>query len=335
MGIKFFCPNGHKLNVKPHLAGKRAVCPRCGAKIRIPLESQTVAANFDEANDFEDPRFQDFDPQGFDPQGFNQHGGAAGRPEADRYQNPVGPARNGTPDLYEPDFDGPDDGGAEDDVLWTEETAAGPPFGDEGPVADTALNEAAFLDDPLEDHRSGAALADAAMSDPALGDRPPEGPSRGESKPVRPMRPATAAPPAAGPPPLRPRPAAPGAAASSPGHSARPAPRPQANLHPMSGQAVDEVIAAASVAPQPRPRREPQPDDDPIVRFRLQRERRNRIMMWLSVALALITLALAIVLIVVLSGQPTDDSADGPASSGKEPAATAPANAPNLPAAKK
>ncbi len=34
MGIKFLCPNGHKLNVKSFLAGKRAICPRCGASGR-------------------------------------------------------------------------------------------------------------------------------------------------------------------------------------------------------------------------------------------------------------------------------------------------------------
>lgn len=39
MGIRFFCPNGHKLNIKAHLAGKRGVCPVCGGKMRIPLVS--------------------------------------------------------------------------------------------------------------------------------------------------------------------------------------------------------------------------------------------------------------------------------------------------------
>ena len=38
MGIKFNCPNGHKLNVKSFLAGKKGVCPHCGAKFRIPNE---------------------------------------------------------------------------------------------------------------------------------------------------------------------------------------------------------------------------------------------------------------------------------------------------------
>ena len=39
MGIRFFCPNGHKLNVKVELAGKVGICPKCGAKMLIPLES--------------------------------------------------------------------------------------------------------------------------------------------------------------------------------------------------------------------------------------------------------------------------------------------------------
>jgi hypothetical protein len=36
MGIKVTCPNGHKLNVKSFLAGKRGVCPHCGEKFDIP-----------------------------------------------------------------------------------------------------------------------------------------------------------------------------------------------------------------------------------------------------------------------------------------------------------
>src|SRR5215471_17258656 len=36
MGIRFYCPNGHKLNVKLELAGKRAICPDCGAKLVVP-----------------------------------------------------------------------------------------------------------------------------------------------------------------------------------------------------------------------------------------------------------------------------------------------------------
>ncbi|HEX3725574.1 MAG TPA: DUF4339 domain-containing protein [Pirellulales bacterium] len=39
MGIKFFCPNGHKLNVKDFLRGKKAICPLCGARVVVPDES--------------------------------------------------------------------------------------------------------------------------------------------------------------------------------------------------------------------------------------------------------------------------------------------------------
>lgn len=40
MGIRFHCPNGHKLNVKAFLAGKKGVCPDCGVKLRIPDRSE-------------------------------------------------------------------------------------------------------------------------------------------------------------------------------------------------------------------------------------------------------------------------------------------------------
>jgi hypothetical protein len=40
MGIRFHCPNGHKLNVKAFLAGKKGVCPKCGTRVRIPTASE-------------------------------------------------------------------------------------------------------------------------------------------------------------------------------------------------------------------------------------------------------------------------------------------------------
>jgi hypothetical protein len=43
MGIRFSCPNGHKLNVKSFLAGKRAICPDCGAKVIVPNLSERLA----------------------------------------------------------------------------------------------------------------------------------------------------------------------------------------------------------------------------------------------------------------------------------------------------
>ena len=36
MGILAFCPRGHRINVKDSLAGKKGLCPVCGAKFRIP-----------------------------------------------------------------------------------------------------------------------------------------------------------------------------------------------------------------------------------------------------------------------------------------------------------
>lgn len=44
MGIRFACPNGHKLNVKEHLAGKRGICPDCGVKFIIPMPQATSPA---------------------------------------------------------------------------------------------------------------------------------------------------------------------------------------------------------------------------------------------------------------------------------------------------
>jgi hypothetical protein len=39
MGIRFYCPNGHKLNVKDFQAGQTGICPFCGTKMQIPLQS--------------------------------------------------------------------------------------------------------------------------------------------------------------------------------------------------------------------------------------------------------------------------------------------------------
>lgn len=45
MGIRFLCPNGHKLNVKSFLAGKRAICPDCGARVLVPLPDEQLPAD--------------------------------------------------------------------------------------------------------------------------------------------------------------------------------------------------------------------------------------------------------------------------------------------------
>ena len=44
MGIRFFCPNGHKLNVKDFQAGQTGICPFCGVKMPIPLESTRLSS---------------------------------------------------------------------------------------------------------------------------------------------------------------------------------------------------------------------------------------------------------------------------------------------------
>ena len=43
MGIRFYCDHcGRRLNVKTFLAGKKALCPHCGGKIRVPREDQAA-----------------------------------------------------------------------------------------------------------------------------------------------------------------------------------------------------------------------------------------------------------------------------------------------------
>ena len=47
MGIRFYCPNGHKLNVKEFQAGQRGICPKCHAKFDIPFASTREAGSKD------------------------------------------------------------------------------------------------------------------------------------------------------------------------------------------------------------------------------------------------------------------------------------------------
>jgi hypothetical protein len=45
MGVRFQCPNGHPLHVKADLAGKRGICPDCGARFIVPsFSGERVAA---------------------------------------------------------------------------------------------------------------------------------------------------------------------------------------------------------------------------------------------------------------------------------------------------
>ncbi|MBN1910032.1 MAG: DUF4339 domain-containing protein [Pirellulales bacterium] len=62
MGIRFFCPNGHKLNVKTFQAGKRGICPHCGAKFTIPLTSTRPSSrsrSTTPGKEFDEPDEQD------------------------------------------------------------------------------------------------------------------------------------------------------------------------------------------------------------------------------------------------------------------------------------
>ncbi|MCA9176702.1 MAG: DUF4339 domain-containing protein [Planctomycetales bacterium] len=40
MGIRCYCPNGHRLNLKAFQAGRVGICPDCQARFRIPIESE-------------------------------------------------------------------------------------------------------------------------------------------------------------------------------------------------------------------------------------------------------------------------------------------------------
>lgn len=55
MGVRFECPNGHRLNVKAFLAGKRGICPHCDAKFIVPAESGGRAMAVDDGDRVEGP----------------------------------------------------------------------------------------------------------------------------------------------------------------------------------------------------------------------------------------------------------------------------------------
>ena len=66
MGIRFTCPNGHKLHVKEFLAGKRGVCPSCGAKFVIPHAQPAAAktASGSRPASVSPPRSREAEPSG-------------------------------------------------------------------------------------------------------------------------------------------------------------------------------------------------------------------------------------------------------------------------------
>jgi len=57
MGIRFTCPNGHRLHVKSFLAGKRGICPHCASRFNIPLQDsgRVEVVSLDADLDAEEP----------------------------------------------------------------------------------------------------------------------------------------------------------------------------------------------------------------------------------------------------------------------------------------
>lgn len=43
MGVVAFCPRGHRVKVKDALAGRKGICPECGARFRIPAATEVQA----------------------------------------------------------------------------------------------------------------------------------------------------------------------------------------------------------------------------------------------------------------------------------------------------
>ncbi len=66
MGIRFYCPNGHKLNVKEFQAGRRGICPFCGARILIPTQSTRPASKSGRRQDVALPANYALDPDEVD-----------------------------------------------------------------------------------------------------------------------------------------------------------------------------------------------------------------------------------------------------------------------------
>lgn len=62
MGIRFYCPNGHKLHVKAFLAGKRGICPKCGAKVGIPPVYEVSQPGDSETGSQPNPRAPEIRP---------------------------------------------------------------------------------------------------------------------------------------------------------------------------------------------------------------------------------------------------------------------------------
>ena len=90
MGIRFYCPHGHKLNVKEFQAGRKGICPYCGARIQIPTEStrrpsrkKKRGAKRREGMTAGAPGYPLGGGAGGGPPGFTSGPGAAGLPDSE------------------------------------------------------------------------------------------------------------------------------------------------------------------------------------------------------------------------------------------------------------
>lgn len=87
MGIVAHCPNGHRIKVKDHFAGKKVLCPDCGARFRVAAagSTATTAAGLLEA------RFVPLDPAVVAtlPRAFALDAGADPHPRATLPPTPI------------------------------------------------------------------------------------------------------------------------------------------------------------------------------------------------------------------------------------------------------
>ncbi len=107
MGIRFYCPNGHKLNVKSFQAGRRGICPFCGAKIIIPSQSTRKSSKADRAGrggaaEAEHEIVLQPEPVQHAPPASVPEAGAGNRMGSPGGAAPSAPAPRGTPVMAQP-----------------------------------------------------------------------------------------------------------------------------------------------------------------------------------------------------------------------------------------
>lgn len=150
MGIRFHCSEcGHKMNVKAFLAGRKGLCPYCGASIRIPTESTRPASQPT------DPPSPEREPRPTDPRSAaspGAEGGAVSTPVP--ASTPQALSGHGTPSPPAPSP--PAASAATDplaespDAAWYVRPPAGGQYGPAtGPVMQTWIDEGRVSPDCL------------------------------------------------------------------------------------------------------------------------------------------------------------------------------------------